>query len=183
MTKKLSFAIAFTVVAVLGQTLLQAQSSRHTADYFRLEADKYEDRKISIDVAAVNEIKGLKNDDYGFLQATTYDTRNRTPGGTMFVVADKEEITKIIKKFGMRPEVDRDRGSGRDVETLRLTGVLRQTDKDKVYLDIAEEDVPASVLTELKESMNGKATKGRNAGPGKQGPGKTRNPLKGKGKK
>ena len=158
------FLLILSVVLSIGSTAF-ADQSRHTAAYFRGLAPDYLGKKISLDVSAAQPMHRAESEKYGFLVAQTFDTRTRTDGGKIFVVSDKEELLDLVRRFGSKPDVDKGRRGVRDVDTTRLVGVLRQTDNQVLYVDLAEEEVPAEVLTELKKAMG--ATKKQTPAKGK----------------
>ena len=151
------------ILALSGLAL--ADQSRHTASYYKGLAPEYIGKKISLDVSAVHPLHRAESEKFGFLVAQTFDTRNRTDGGKIFVVSDKEELLDLVKRFGVKPDVERARRGGTDVDTTRLTGILRQTENKMLFLDTAETEVPADVLKELKKAMAAAAK-----GKGKQAP-------------
>ena len=138
-------------------SLAIADPSRHTASYYKGLAPEYIGKKISLDVAAVHPLHKAQSEKFGFLVAQTFDTRNRSDGGKIFVVSDKEELLDLVKRFGVKPDVERARRGGTDVDTTRLTGILRQAENKMLYLDTAESEVPSDVLKELKKAMTAAA--------------------------
>ena len=148
----------YSLVILSTASMAFADQSRHTANYFKGLAPEYIGKKISLDVSAVHPMHKAESDTFGFLVAQTFDTRNRTDGGKIFVVSDKEELLDLVKKFGSKPDIERGRRGGFDIDTTRLTGVLRQTDNNALFLDIAEQEVPGDVLRELKQAMSATKT-------------------------
>lgn len=96
----------------------------------------------------------------------TYDDKTNRDGGKILVVSDKEELLDLVKKFGTSVDVTKFR-RGRDVDTRRLTGTLRQTDKKVLFLDIAEEEIPDKELKAVKMAMNNSKKPEPAAGKGK----------------
>lgn len=160
---KTSFLIIsiFTWAAILSVSA----DSRHTADFIRIEPKL--DEKVILDVASVNYHSRAENEAYGFLTAWTYDTRDHKPGGQIFVIADKEEIAKLVKRFGSRPDLERNRaGRVQDIDTLRMIGILRQTETKVLYVDLTDDGVPTEELASIRKAITAKTVAGKN-GKGK----------------
>jgi hypothetical protein len=182
MTKKQFLISALSLIGVCG---FCDTPSKHTADYIRGLAPDYLGKKVSLDVASVTPSHKADNKNFGFLVATTFDTRNRVAGGKMLIVADKDKSMDIAKRYGVKPDVERGRRGGFDIDTLRLYGVLRKTKSGMLFLDVASGEVPEDVLKGLKDDVGKIAVKGK--GPivvvPKGKPAIKKLPVKGKGKK
>ena len=150
MKKTLFLTTILSLALVPGFT---KEPSKHTADYIKGLAPEYIDKKVSLDVSSVSLIPGKEHPEFGFLIATTYDTRNRVPGGRIILVADKEKSIDLVKRYGVKPDVDRGRRGIIDVDTLRLSGVLRETGNKTLFLDLASSDVPTDILKGLKDDL------------------------------
>jgi hypothetical protein len=149
--KKYLFLIAsLSLISAVGTC---DEPSKHTANYFRGLAPEYIGKKISLDVSAVSPLHKVEDPKFGFLIATTFDTRNRVAGGKIILVADKEKSLDLAKRYGVTPEIERGRRGGFDIDTLRLTGVLRETENKVLYLDVATVDVPADALKGLRNEL------------------------------
>ena len=150
MTKKPFLIITLLFTVSLGY----AAPSKNTADYVRGFAPIHLNKKVSLDVAAVSPNHNIDHPKFGFLVASTFDTRNRVSGGKIIVVADKTESLDLIKRYGVKPDVERGRGRGAfDIDTLRLSGILRQTDNKVLFLDVASQEVPKDILKGLRDEL------------------------------
>lgn len=150
--KTISLALTVLILAVLPIST-RADSSKHTARYFKGLASEFVDKKVSIDVSFINNLERFPHDRYGALIATTFDSKSRIDGGKILVIADRSELISMVKKYGSSPDVERGRKAF-DIDTKKLYGIFRQSDNKKVaFIDVTEEGVSDKVLAELKTDL------------------------------
>ncbi|MEM9226720.1 MAG: hypothetical protein AAGA45_02025 [Verrucomicrobiota bacterium] len=167
-TTPLTLILAVLALALGGISTANADvGSRNTASYVKAQIDKLDGKKVTLDVLMVRLLRPFTtNENYVLLGVATVDDENRSGGGTIIAVANKEDKDAIIRRFGTT--VDRDNGRVPDAESMRGTVHLvdRELGRDYIYLDLT--DGAFNPSTEDVREIVREISTGRKGKPGKK---------------
>ncbi|MDP0497036.1 MAG: hypothetical protein Q7Q73_12610 [Verrucomicrobiota bacterium JB024] len=163
--------ITFLGLLALGSPLcLQAASgSANTASYVKAHIDQYDGKAVSLDVVALRLLSPFTtNENYVMLGAGTWDDENRSPGGKILVIANKDDKDKLVNRYGTTVEHD-----GREIDTKSLRGTVHLVNIDGfppfIYLDLTDGAFTptAEQLRELAGQNDGPRGERRGPRPGR----------------
>lgn len=122
-------------------------SGKNTAAFYKANIDKYEGKRVTIDVAFVRAVAMRQEpEDYRLFWAATVDEDERAPGGGIIIVADRADAEKLLRKYGTN--VERDGPRRGEVELDSMRGTLRKIDLERMrkvpYLDLTDGGVNLS---------------------------------------
>ncbi len=151
-----------------------AERSKYTADYVRNFKSDQIDQKVTLEVAWMKPVKMKEEKDYTVVIAHTWDEREKNFGGTIPVVLLSEDRVDLLKKYDTAPDKEGGKFRGRDLDTRRLSGILREVGKGKtLVVDLTDGKVDLSELRKPEEDKDdGKGRKPEPKKPLKKGPGK-----------
>ena len=162
--------ITFLGLLALGSPLcLQAASgSENTASYVKAHIDQYDGKAVSLDVVAMRLLCPFTTDEnYVMLGAGTWDDDNRSPGGKILVIANKDDKDKLVR-YGTTIAHE-----GREIETKSLRGIIHLVNVDGfppfIYLDLTDGAFTPSAeqLRELAGQNDGPRGEHRGPRPGR----------------
>lgn len=145
---KLKSSLKILLIALLGAApfgAFAAASGENTAAHVKAYAEELEGEKVNLDVVFIRTHRYANEDvPYVFFWAMTIDEDERVGGGTILVVADKDDKDSLIRRYGTN--LERDRGDGPEYKSMR--GTVRFVEREgrgrRVYLDITGDGVDLS---------------------------------------
>ncbi len=145
--------LLFALLGAAPAAIYAAASGEHTAAHVKAYAEELEGEKVSLDVVFIRMHRHSPEEvPYIFFWAVTIDEDAQSGGGSILVVADKDDKDALVRRYGTNLDRDAD---GPKYKSMR--GTVRFVEREgrgrHVYFDITDNGVdltnaPAELLSE-----------------------------------